>query len=198
MSAVRPWKFMVEHVSGFQYAEPAHGSVMVLRLRPREDQGQRVLKFNLHINPHGYATPFKDSFGNACYLLDVHQEHRYARVHAKALVETAQAPQLADYTTKNAWDTLSESVDLVHNWEFLRPSRFTRASPALNDFAAVHGIGRGVDPLSTLLETASTLYRTFRYEPGTTQVDSPIERILETHQGVCQDYTHVIIALARS
>ena len=198
MSAVRPRTFMIEHVSDFQYAEPAHGSWMVLRLRPREDQGQHVLRFDLHIDPLASATPFEDSFGNACHLFNVHREHRHACVHAKTQVETAEAPRLVDHMTKDGWDTLAERVDLVHSWEFLKPSRFARASPTLDDFAAAHGIGRGATPLSTLLETASTLHRTFRYEPGATKVDSPIERILETHQGVCQDYTHVMIALARS
>ena len=47
-------------------------------------------------------------------------------------------------------------------------------------------------------KTASTLYRSFTYEPGSTAVDSPIERVLETGRGVCQDYTHVMIAIARS
>ena len=57
---------------------------------------------------------------------------------------------------------------------------------------------RGNGPLSSLLETASRLHSTFRYEPGSTEVDSPIERILETGSGVCQDYTHVMLAIARS
>ena len=149
MSAVRPRTFMIEHVSDFQYAEPAHGSWMVLRLRPREDQGQRVLRFDLHIDPLASATPFEDSFGNACHLFNVHREHRHVCVHAKTQVETAEAPRLVDHMTKNGWDTLAERVDLVHSWEFLKPSRFARASPTLDDFAAAHGIGRGATPLST-------------------------------------------------
>ena len=43
-----------------------------------------------------------------------------------------------------------------------------------------------------------TLHASFRYEPGSTAVDSPIEQILETGRGVCQDYSHVMIAIARS
>ena len=45
---------------------------------------------------------------------------------------------------------------------------------------------------------ASRLHATFRYELGSTEVDSPIKSILETGRGVCQDYTHVMIAIARS
>ena len=45
---------------------------------------------------------------------------------------------------------------------------------------------------------ASRLHATFRYELGNTEVDSPIKSILETGRGVCQDYTHVMIVIARS
>ena len=45
---------------------------------------------------------------------------------------------------------------------------------------------------------ASTLYAAFAYEPGSTEAHSSIEHILETGRGVCQDYTHVMLAIARS
>ena len=42
------------------------------------------------------------------------------------------------------------------------------------------------------------LHRSFTYLPGSTWVVSPIEHILDSRQGVCQDYAHVMIAIARS
>ena len=60
------------------------------------------------------------------------------------------------------------------------------------------GIKVGNDPLETLLRLSDTLYRSFRYVPGSTSMVSPIEHILESRQGVCQDYAHVMIAIARS
>ena len=86
----------------------------------------------------------------------------------------------------------------LDHWAFLAPSHFARPSPALEAFTADQGIRRGGDPLASLLETAHTLHAAFRYEPGSTAVDSPIEHILETGCGVCQDYTHVLIAIARA
>ena len=54
------------------------------------------------------------------------------------------------------------------------------------------------DPLSSLRRLTDTLHRSFTYSPGSTSVISPIDHILETGRGVCQDYAHVIIAIARS
>ena len=48
----------------------------------------------------------------------------------------------------------------------LKPSRFARLGPTLEAFTAANGIRRGTDPLSSLVEMASRLHATFRYEAG--------------------------------
>ena len=60
-----------------------------------------------------------------------------------------------------------------------------------------HGLQAGDDPLATALELRETLYRVFGYAPGSTAADSPIERILESGRGVCQDYAHVMTSILR-
>ena len=198
MSGDTPRRFLVEHLSDFRYQEPAQGSLMVLRLHPREDGGQRVAAFTLEIEPAAAPISFEDCFGNACHLFNIHRAHDHTAVRSQADVETAPAPDLPDRMEKDAWDALAEAVLPLRHWEFLAPSRFARPSPALADFAEAKVLRRGGDPLSSLLELGRALHDSFRYEPGSTAVDSPIERILETGSGVCQDYTHVMIAIARS
>ncbi len=83
-------------------------------------------------------------------------------------------------------------------WDFTRPSRFARPSPVLAGFAAQHNItAPAVDPLTSLLGLSRTLFGAFRFATGNTSATSPIEHILETGQGVCQGYSHVMIAVAR-
>ena len=53
-------------------------------------------------------------------------------------------------------------------------------------------------PLESLLRVSDTVHRSFRYAPGSTDAASPIEHILESGEGVCQDYAHVMIAIVRS
>ena len=188
-------QYQVEHVSDFRYTEAAHGSVMLLRLRPREDRGQRVLAFSLDTDPVALPTALDDAFGNACHLFDVHQEHRRSVIRSRARVEVAGAPERLE---AGDWRALAEAADPVRYWEFLNPSRFARPGPALDAFATSHAIERGPEPLGTLLKASATLHSVFSYTPGSTGVDSPIEHVLESGRGVCQDYTHVLISLARS
>ena len=197
MTAHAPRRFLVEHRSEFRYGAPAHGSLMLLRLRPRGDGGQRVLDFALDVDPPAAPAAFADPFGNSCHLFNLHRRHRRARVASRARVEIdRRAP--ADGAAGGGWAALAADADPVRDWEFLKPSRFVRPAPALAAFAAANGIRRGADPFPALRAAAKALYAAFRYAPGATEVDSPIERILETGEGVCQDYTHVLLAIARS
>ena len=198
MSGDTPRRFLVEHLSDFRYGEPAQGSLMVLRLRPREDGGQQVGSFALEIDPAAAPIAFADSFGNACHLFNVHRAHEHTAVRSRSDVLTAPAPDLPDRMEKDAWDALTEIAAPLDHFEFLSPSQFACPSPALAAFTKANGLRRGDDPLTSLLELGRVLHAAFRYEPGSTAVDSPIEHILETGRGVCQDYTHVMIAIARS
>ncbi|MXX77836.1 MAG: transglutaminase family protein [Gemmatimonadales bacterium] len=67
----------------------------------------------------------------------------------------------------------------------------------LADFIESCGLERGDDPLATATALRSRLHESFDYIPGTTAVDSPIERILESREGVCQDYAHVMATILR-
>ena len=198
MSEDTPRRFLVEHLSDFRYEEPAQGSLMVLRLQPRADGGQHVANFALDIDPTAAPIAFQDPFGNACHLFNVHRSHEHTAVKSRADVETAPAPDLPERMEDDAWEALAELAAPLQHWEFLASSRFARPSPALVAFTEDKDLRRGGDPLSSLLELGRTLHGAFRYEPGSTAVDSPIEHILETGSGVCQDYTHVMITIARS
>ena len=209
---MKPRKYLVEHVSRFEYDEPVRGSLMLLRLRPRDDGRQRVFKFNLQVDPYAALTELADPFGNRCHLFNVHRRHGATVVHSRVRVEATDAPPLPGLAGSDAadappspehpgpdgWEALATAIDPVERWEFLQPSRYVRFSDALEAFTSANDIERGAGPLSSLLDLSSRLHRVFQYDPGSTAVDSPMEHILETGRGVCQDYTHVMLAIARS
>lgn len=188
--------FHVEHRSAFRYADTAHGSVMLLRLRPREDLGQRVRSFALRIEPAAVPVAADDSFGNVCHLFNIHRAHGHTTVRSVSQVETGGGCAIAD--AGGSWKDLSAFTDPARHWEYLAPSRFTRPTERLRSFVSATGIERQESPLGALQALSETLYDAFTYTPGSTTVDSPIDRILESRAGVCQDYVHVMLAIARS
>ena len=197
MSAEGRRRFSIDHLSSFEYDRPVRGAVMLLRLRPVEDRDQRLVRFGIEVDPLAATTPINDAFGNACHLFNIHRDHTETRVHSRSVVETTDPAELPGRLDADAWEALRDTALAIRHWEFLTPSPLTRPSPTLRAFAEECGLRRGPDPLTALREACSVLHRAFTYTPGTTDVDSPPERILETRRGVCQDYTHVMLALAR-
>jgi transglutaminase-like putative cysteine protease len=47
------------------------------------------------------------------------------------------------------------------------------------------------------MELNQSICQAFSYVPKSTKVDSPIDDALESRQGVCQDFAHIMIALLR-
>ena len=52
-------------------------------------------------------------------------------------------------------------------------------------------------PLSEVLAINQAIHRRFTYRQQVTGVDSPIDHALETGEGVCQDFAHVMLACVR-
>ena len=77
------------------------------------------------------------------------------------------------------------------------PSPFARPTPRLEDFAREIDLQRAEDPLATVRRINAELFDRLTYSPKSTRVDSPIDDALESRKGVCQDFTHIMIALVR-
>ena len=172
---------------------------MTLCLEPRNDLGQRLLRFDVTTDP---LVPFNgemDSFGNTKHVLNVHREHEALEITARSTVELTPAAPLPDSLGPDAWEEIRSWKESFGDWDFTHPSGFIRPSAALASFVDRHRIARpNGDPLQALAELSDTLHRSFEYTPGSTSVISPIDHILESGRGVCQDYANVMIAVART
>ena len=97
----------------------------------------------------------------------------------------------------SAWKELEETAATGQHWDWLMPSSFTRPTPLLSDFADEIGFGKEQDPLSALFQLNERIHAAIEYTPKSTTVESPIDIALENRRGVCQDYSHIMIALLR-
>ena len=191
-------RYEIEHVSRYRYDAPARQCMMLLCLKPREDRGQRLLHFAIEAQPPAHLNPEADCFGNTRHVLDLHRPHEALDITTRATVEAPPATPLPERLGPGAWEEIRALGGSFADWDYTRPSALTRPSPALAAFTAHHGIEPGRDPLESLLRLSDTLHRRLCYVPGSTSVESSVEHVLETGRGVCQDYAHVMIAVARS
>jgi transglutaminase-like putative cysteine protease len=188
--------YSVRHTTTFSYEPPVRESVMEVRLQPRSDGDQRCLSFTLNIDPAANLMQYRDFTGNTVHHFNIAGSHARVKVAAQSTVEVqaAPAPRASD---SGDWADLDALVTGGDYWEMLLPSHFVRTSPLLENLARELNCERRGNPLVLLSELNEAIYRLFAYVPKSTKVDSPIEEALQTRQGVCQDFAHILISLVR-
>ena len=192
-------RYRIEHVSRYRYTDRVRQCTMLLCLEPRDDRGQRLLRFEIESRPSGHLSREKDCFGNTRHVLDVQQAHRVLEITTRSTVEPAPAPSLWSRPSGDtAWEAVRSARDSFADWDFTRPSPMIRPSTALAAFAERHRIEPWNDPLESLMRLSVILHRRLSYIPGATSAESPVDHVLQTDRGVCQDFAHVMIAIARS
>ena len=189
--------YTVHHVTKFVYEVPISESVMEVRMQPLTDSTQRCLQFGLSTNPSATVMAYRDHENNLVHHFDIPGRHNRLTLTAQALVECLPPSPVPDRLGENAWQRLDDVTARGELWELLNPSPFVVWTPALEAFAREVSLARDDDPLVVLRRLNRQIYDAFEYSPRSTRVDSPIDEALEARRGVCQDFTHIFIALVR-
>jgi transglutaminase-like putative cysteine protease len=190
--------YSILHKTRFRYSAPVRESITEVRMQPRSEGAQRCLSFRLATAPPAMAHSYTDCYGNIVHHFDVPAPHKQITITAESIVILPPPPPLPEALSPAAWAELDALTAAEDHWDFLAPSRFTTPTALLVELAQELELRRRDDPLSLLRELNGRLYGAFAYEPGHTEVDSPIDVALAARRGVCQDYAHVMIALVRS
>lgn len=189
----------IRHVTQYLYASPVRESVMEVWMQPQKSSRQRLVSFDVELDPAAQLFSYADSFGNPVYHFDVPQPHDRLTITAHAAVETQPPPPLPEELDTGEWDRLRGDHVRGEYYDFLQPHGFARDSEALAAFAREKDLDllRSHDPLTAVRMLCRTLAESFGYESGVTRADSPIDDMLASGKGVSQDFAHVMIALCR-
>jgi transglutaminase-like putative cysteine protease len=192
--------YAIRHVTRYRYSAPIVESHMEVRMQPRSEGHQRCWDFRLRTSPRARIESYRDPLGNAVHFFDVPGRHSRLTITAEANVEFTPMLEVPDRldSGEEAWQELESLARDGDHWEYLAPSQFApRSTPLLDAFRRDLDLAREDDPLATLRHLNHELYATFDYAPKSTRVDSPIDEALEARKGVCQDFSHIMIALVR-
>lgn len=187
----------INHVTKFSYSAPITESIMELRMQPLTEGPQRCLKFDLGLKPPARVSSYRDHLGNAVHHFDIPGRHTQLVINAKSLIESLPREEPPEALGVEAWAELDALVDVGDYWDMLMPSQFAKPTEALLDFARELDLKRRDDPLTVLRALNGAIFNAFDYVPQSTTVDSPIDEALGARKGVCQDYSNIMIALAR-
>ena len=195
--------YRVSHQTTYHYAEPASLSQNELLLLPRETATQKVLESRLAIVPQPqYLHRRTDYFGNTVHIFMVQHPHRELAVTATSLVETV-SPATPGPEQTAPWETAVQRLATHAEPGLLAPYQFIFASPLVALSPAVRAYAQPSFPpgkplLAGALDLMARIFTEFTYDKGATTVDTAVDQVLNSRQGVCQDFAHLAIGALRS
>jgi len=190
-------RYRLLHTTDFVYDAPVSESYNEVRLRPMHDERQSCLSFRLTTNPGSRGTAYRDAHGNWVHQFNVLAEHQRLRVEAESVVlahDPGEPP--ADGTTLAEFDKRSHQLDEEH-FDFLAPTGYVPHLAQLKQI--IESAEQRCDgTVAGFVRSASDLiHERFRYVKGATHVHSSIEDSLTLGAGVCQDFAHLMLGVAR-
>ena len=181
--------YAVSHTTTLRYSETVRLSYNEVRMRPRDRGGQRVLAFALLSEPAAIPRNRTDFYGNFVHRVDLTTPHDVLRLTVEGVVENTEPAR----QTPSRWR--AAVLDRDPHLEFALPS--PRVPLGVSTAALLQEWAGGDRSFDAVVALSARITREFRYVTGATDVDSSIEDLLAGGAGVCQDFTHLFLALAR-
>lgn len=193
----------VVHQTRYDYAAPVSLAHHLAHLQPLHDAHQSLQSFELQIDPPpAHISQSLDADGNVQHHFSLSQAHRKLQVTARSRL--AISPRFADLRADltQPWDVVAQNLRYVAGAvyegavQWTLPSPFVPRLSDLRDFAAdAFEPGRPVAEVA--VDLMQRLHGSMVYESKSTEVDTPLQRVLQTRRGVCQDFAHLMIGVLR-
>ncbi len=193
----------VEHVTHYRYGARVDIAHHLAHLCPRDEPTQVLEAFELEIDPPAaHRREECDRLGNMRTCFDVHVPHRELRVRSRSRVRVVDPPALLPAATL-AWEKVRERLRYAAGEPWEEASEFVFESPCVPSLAALREFALPSflpqRPIaSAAIDLMQRIHDGFAYCPESTDVDTPLSQVLETREGVCQDFAHLMIGALRS
>ncbi len=183
------WELRIRHTTGYRYRGEVHSSYNEARVTPLSTDRQVAMETSVSVTPATRTYRYWDYWGTLVDAFDVHEPHTELSVIGTSVVETS--PDIAPATSAG-WDDLASDPVVDRFAELLSPTVYV---PALT------GIGPEPDdrrtPVEAVEAAAGWVHDRLAYAKGTTDVTTTAADALRIGTGVCQDFTHLTLAVLR-
>ncbi|GGL87929.1 transglutaminase family protein [Nakamurella endophytica] len=190
------WRLQIVHRTALTYPDTVTTSYNEVRMQPAEEAGQSVLSSRLEIDPFEGVLPYVDHWGTRVAAFDVHRPHRHLTVTATSTVETFDIPS-RDPVPHLDWDALAGADVSDTQEEFLSPTPLTELDDELLGVAQQLRESSAT-PAAAGRAVCDLIRRRLTYEQGATGVHTSAVEAWHERRGVCQDFSHLAVALLRA
>ena len=180
-------RITISHDTVYRYTTPASGVIQILRLTPRDHDGQYVAKWRIEVSADCPLASHEDAFGNIAHTFTADGPLDELVVHVEGEVDTQDTTGL-----------VNGAIERFPPSFFLRETALTQADPAILDFAARVKKSSDGEVLPLMHKLLAALNREIVFDTDPTSTATTAGEAFALKRGVCQDLTHIFIAVARS
>ena len=200
--------FQVTHKTSYRYDNFVSYCHNLATLRPRDLTGQKLLDFELQIEP----TPSEinertDFFGNNLTRFSIQEPHNELKVVAKSFIErdfqtikqAYESDACRNVTMQQAMNCFQKvTPECLDAKQYILESPLIRKiAPEIRDYGAESfQLNRSV--FDATKELMTRIYTDFQFVPGFSDVATPLHTVFAEKKGVCQDFAQIAIACMRA
>ncbi len=190
--------YRVCHRTSYAYASDVDLGAHMLHLQPRVLSWQRVIASTLAADPVPAAIRHgTDGFGNAVAWMFLDEPHPNFAVTLDATIEVTP-PAVPPPERTPSWEDVSAvayagGAGAFEAAEFLFDSPHAPALAEARDYAAP-SFPPGRPVLEGVIDLNARIGRDFTFRGGVTGIDTTVRQVLKQRAGVCQDFSHLMIA----
>ncbi|MGE3245433.1 MAG: transglutaminase N-terminal domain-containing protein [Beijerinckiaceae bacterium] len=178
-------RILVRHETIYRYDTPARSVNQVLRLTPRNHEGQHIVSWRIDIDADCRLMQSEDHFGNIVHSFSLRGPLPELRVLVEGEAETFDTAGVVRGTRERFPPEL-----------FLRQTDLTTSNEALRRLALniQRTYNTDLDRLHGLLQH---IHQTMSFDTDPTHSATTAAEAWDLQRGVCQDFSHIFITCAR-
>ncbi len=200
MAETNSWRLAIRHETVVEYDGTAHASYNELRMTPMSTSGQTTLNHHVELHPPATLWEYTDYWGTRVTSFDLQEPHSTLTIRAVSTVETSGFERPAEAAGRSPcdWSAIAGAASSAELAEFTAATDRTAIAPELEQLARERTRDAGADPHEAADALAAWVHESVAYVPGATGVHTNAQESWDQGEGVCQDFSHMTIALMRA
>ena len=196
--------YLITHTTEYIYDGAISLCHNVARLIPRTTPSQTCKKTNVEILPEpDVLSEYEDFFGNKVLYFAIQQEHKKLKVTVSSNIVKQGVRKLeTELLQQISWEDVKAQLheptpEMLDAKQYIPDTLMTAVSPLIFEYAS-QSYTAGNSMFDATLDLMQRIFRDFEFKPGFTTISTPVEEVMKTKKGVCQDFAHLAIACVRS
>ncbi|HEX4410053.1 MAG TPA: transglutaminase family protein [Xanthobacteraceae bacterium] len=180
-------RLRVAHRTDYRYDPPATGVIQILRISPRNHEGQYVVRWRIDVSADARLNAQEDAFGNISHVFSADGPLDKLSIEVDGEVETQSTNGIVRGTMERFGPSL-----------FLRDTALTQADTAIQDFAKRIRTEKDGELLAELHAILDRLHEDMTHETDDAEGVANAAEAFAKKRGTSRDLSHIFIGAAHT